>query len=259
MLPADKIRELEAFLQKRRKKSGGFGATPKLPVTVQDTYHALSIIYTLDRKKEMGLAEDIALHDYLAEAAEVERHGAKITYQAMACSRMLDLPLNHKMAASFINRRLAETTDLEELYYCCRITRDILGDRGERFMALVGPASAWRFRAASELMMLLYLSSASDGAGRKFIDWLRECQSFDGGFGFLPGTTSFVENCFDCLAGLTLLHGFPKDPQGCRSYILACWTKSGGFARKNGATAFLSSTWHAVGALSLLTPLLLNS
>ncbi len=169
---------------------------------------------------------------------------------------MLGLQPDKKKATSFITRRLAETTDLEERYFCCRIEREILAGHGERFLSLAGPASAWRFRAASELLMLLYLAPESAGQQQEFIDWLRSCQGFDGGFGFLPGTTSFIENCFDCLAGLALLHGTPKDPLGCRSYILACWTRSGGFARKNGATAFLSSTWHAVGALSLLAPLL---
>lgn len=256
MLSADMIRELDDFLQKRRKKSGGFGATPKLPVTVQDTYHALSIIRTFGREKEMELGRDTALHDYLAEAAAIERRGAKITYQMLASCRMLDLPPDKKKTASFIDQRLAETSDLEERYYCCRIEREILGGHGERFMTLSGPPPAWRFRTASELSMLLFLSPGPAGRKQEFIDWLRSCQGFDGGFGFLPGTTSFVENCLDCLAGLDLLHSAPVDPQGCRSYILACWTRSGGFARKNGATAFLSSTWHAVGALALLAPLL---
>lgn len=253
MLPDDILRDLDAFLQKRRKKSGGFGATPKLPVTVQDTYHALSIICTLGRQKEMRLDEDAALRDYLAKATEVERHDAKITYQLLACARMLGLPLDTQKAAAFIDRRLAETTQLEERYYCCRIEREMLDLLGERFLSLAGPDTTWRFRAASELLMLLSLSPVPSARGREFIAWLQKCQGFDGGFGFLPGTTSFVENCFDCLTGLALLHGTAKDPQGCRGYILACWTKSGGFARKNGATAFLSSTWHAVGALSLLT------
>lgn len=259
MLPTAMIPELDLFLQKRRKKSGGFGATPKLPVTVQDTYHALSIINILARGKEMELAADTPLRRYLAEAAAIDRHGAKITYQLLACCRMMGLEPDRGKTVAFVNRRLSETADLEERYFCCRIEREILDGDGERFKALAGPAYAWRFRAASELRMLLYLGQGPSSELKRFVAWLRSCQGFDGGFGFLPGTTSFVENCFDCLSALTLLGSLPLDPLACRNYILACWTRKGGFARKNGATAFLSSTWHAVAALSLLAPLQPNS
>jgi hypothetical protein len=44
----------------------------------------------------------------------------------------------------------------------------------------------------------------------------------------------------------------PRDPEGCRAFILACHNRTGGFARKGGATAFLSSTWQAVASLELL-------
>jgi len=259
MLSPDMIEKLDSFLEKRRKKSGGFSATPRLPVTVQDTYHALSIVKTLGREKEMKLSEDSALRRYLAGAALTERHDAKITYQLLACCRMIGMQPDRKKAEAFISRRLSETGDQEERYYCCRIEREILAGVGERFSTLVGPALEWRFRTASELLMLLYQAAKPPDHRQELVEWLQSCQGYDGGFGFLPGTTSFVENCFDCLAALTLLAATPRDPSGCRDYILACRTGSGGCARKNKAVAFLSSTWHAVAALSLLAPNLKNN
>ena len=32
------------FVLARKKESGGFGATPRLPATIEDTYHALQIL-----------------------------------------------------------------------------------------------------------------------------------------------------------------------------------------------------------------------
>jgi hypothetical protein len=32
------------FVAARKKETGGFGATPRLPATIQDTYHALHIL-----------------------------------------------------------------------------------------------------------------------------------------------------------------------------------------------------------------------
>lgn len=38
----------------------------------------------------------------------------------------------------------------------------------------------------------------------------------------------------------------------CEAFVIACRTGKGGFARIDGATAFLDSTWHAIASLSLL-------
>ncbi|WP_353683756.1 hypothetical protein V4D30_07700 [Thermodesulfovibrio sp. 3907-1M] len=39
--------ECYQFVIQRRKPEGGFAATPLLPATVEDTYHALMIIQSL--------------------------------------------------------------------------------------------------------------------------------------------------------------------------------------------------------------------
>jgi len=251
MLPEHMHEGLEAFLRVRKKADGGYGATPKLPATVQDTYHALSIITTLGWQQNPELT-DGALRDYLARSSGIERQNAKITFQMLAACRLAGAAVDETHARAYADRRLVETDDLEERYYCCRIEREILRDSGERFLALAGTSADWKFRAASELWMLLYLAAGAKDRDKELAAWLRRCQGFDGGFGFLPGTTSFIENCHDCLRALALLDAAPPDPAACRDYVLACRTTRGGFARKNRAVAFLSSTWHAVASLALL-------
>ena len=83
----------------------------------------------------------------------------------------------------------------------------------------------------------------------KAIDWLRACQNYDGGFGFMPGTTSFIENTFYGLRALELLGGQSEDPEMALNYVLSCRTKSGGFSRKANAAPFLDATYYAIGSL----------
>ena len=114
MVPHHLNRELETFLLQRKKAGGGYGAAPKLPATIQDTYHALSIIGTLGMGNSLEPARDNALLDYLATAARVKRQGAKITFQMLAACRLATVAVDEYHARAFVDRRLSETDDLEE-------------------------------------------------------------------------------------------------------------------------------------------------
>jgi len=74
-----------------------------------------------------------------------------------------------------------------------------------------------------------------------------------GGFGGLPGTTSFIENTHCWLKALALMDSAPLSPDMARDFILRCKTRGGGFARKSGGAPFLYATWHAVASLNLLS------
>ena len=63
----------------------------------------------------------------------------------------------------------------------------------------------------------------------EIVDWLQRSQNGDGGFGFFPGTTSFIENCHAGLAALTLLAAVPVDLVNARAFVIACQTGAGGF------------------------------
>ncbi len=83
----------------------------------------------------------------------------------------------------------------------------------------------------------------------KMVRWLRRCQAPDGGFGFFPHTTSYIENCHWALAALALLDSRPGRPESAAAFILACQTTSGGFSRNSRAAPFLDSSRHAVQGL----------
>ena len=45
------------FVLLREKREGGFGATPKLPATIEDTFHSLKIIEFLIGERENTLLD----------------------------------------------------------------------------------------------------------------------------------------------------------------------------------------------------------
>lgn len=241
------------FVRTRKKATGGFSATPRLPPTIQDTYHGMRLLTSL---AQVGLApcptNDGPLLDYLTQSRPAADHNAKVTFQRLASLLLAGGEIPTTASLAFIRRRLRETYELEERYYCCRLLRELLGRDDPEFHWLPAGAAAWSFRTASELWMLLTLTGGQAPEAVRLTEWLRRCQTYDGGFGFFPGTTSFMENGYDCLRALRLLGSTPREPAACRAFILACHNRTGGFARKGGATAYLSTTWQAVASLELL-------
>jgi hypothetical protein len=92
----DILTEILAFVEARRKEEGGYSATPLLPATVEDTYHALCTLEILS--KILSLKEIIAfrldrrpLKRYLASIAATPWVSARTTYQAIYCSSLAGL------------------------------------------------------------------------------------------------------------------------------------------------------------------------
>jgi hypothetical protein len=86
----------------------------------------------------------------------------------------------------------------------------------------------------------------------EIIQWVQSCQNGDGGFGFYPGTTSFMENTYCALEILSRLGSLPLRGEDCRQYLLNCQTKSGGIGRAPMSFPFIESTFHAVTCWLLL-------
>jgi hypothetical protein len=87
---------------------------------------------------------------------------------------------------------------------------------------------------------------------QEIVRWIQLCQNGDGGFGFYPGTTSYMENIYCALEILSKLYSAPMKIDLCQNYILSCQTASGGFGRAPASFPFIESTFHAVVGLLLL-------
>jgi hypothetical protein len=249
------------FVSARRKEDGGFGASAMLPATVEDTYYSLRILSALEIQNIPGYRQDLALKKYLSRMRETEWLGARTTFHCLAACCMAKVPVDRDKTILFVERRLIQMQNLPERYYCARIVREVLGMTDDPIIEqLAGHSTRPAWRDVSELWMNMYLMQGNKAeqemaSQNDLITWLQDCQNSDGGFGFLPGSTSFIENSYICLRALAFLDAAPQDIVGCRSFLISCRTGTGGFARANRAVAFLYSTWHAIAAFLLMATL----
>jgi len=252
-------KKILGFVLARRHQTGGFAQAPSLPPSVEDTYLALRIVELLLPRvgdEASAVIRDPSLARFLLDPEEKEGWHAKTGFHYVYCCQASGMAPDGGWIKQFISDHLENSTGLEEHFYLARMVQLIKDPPLEKSLTFLKNPFPIRWRSAKELHMALVLV---DGHLEKLradrdalITWVRSCQNPDGGFGFLPGTTSYMENVHTCLRLLTLLKAEPPDHSGALRFILRAWTTSGGFARKNGGAPFLDATWHALASLFLL-------
>ena len=244
---------LMEFVHKRRKVTGGYGATPRLPATIQDTFQAVAIGIVLGQDLPTPQSEP-ALAEYLARMLAVPWLGIDTTFRLLITCRVCGIVIDAERIRAHLAACLARNASLAATYYMSRIAREILGDepdpRGSG-RAVMLPAPCAVGDVARYLFVKKMAGQSVAGAGELGV-WLQRSQNGDGGFGFFPGTTSFIENCHAALAALSLLGAKPVDLDGAREFVVSCQTGRGGFGRSQRAAPFLDASWHGVASLRLL-------
>ena len=241
------------FVRKRRKTTGGYGATPRLPATIQDTFQAVAIHLVLGEEPPTPETEP-ALAQYLARMLAVPWLGIDTTFRLLFTCHICGLAMDAERLRSHLAARLARDPSLAAIYYGSRIAREILGEEPDFFgpkqsVALPVPCAV---EDAARYLFVKKTGGQPVVGVEELIGWLRRAQNGDGGFGFFPGTTSFIENCHAALAALSLLGARPIDPANGRAFILSCQTGRGGFGRSQRAAPFLDASWHGIASLRLL-------
>jgi hypothetical protein len=262
-----KLREIFAaaipFVMARYKTTGGFGATPRLPATIEDTYHALNILCLARRYGAITGAAfapdtDASLRSYLDACSRTLPAGARTTLQLFRCCRIARLAIDAPAVEAVVLNRMRAYVSLLEWYYGAGILVEIVGRNplpidDERDLAAILDRD---WRGVDEAWMHMYLSRnfrhTLPRPASELIAWFRACQNGDGGFGFFPGTTSFVENCHASLRALALLGGEPRAPRQAFDFLSSCQTAIGGFGRSPRAASFLDATWHGLAGIALL-------
>lgn len=239
------------FVLKRRKATGGYGATPRLPATIQDTFQAVAIGLVLGQDPPTPKSEP-ALAEYLARMLAVPWLGIGTTFRLLLTCRVCGIAVDAERVRAHLAACLSGDTSLAATYYVSRITREILGEEPDfrgpgRSLMLPAPC------AVGDVARYLFVKKMDDQpVAGELAGWLQRTQNGDGGFGFFPGTTSFIENCHAGLAALSLLGARPIDPVNARAFIVSCQTGRGGFGRSPRAAPFLDASWHGVASLRLL-------
>ncbi len=254
--------EIYNFVIERKKDDGGFGATVLLPATIEDTFYAIEILEILKNfVKNKDLYEpqkDKHLITWLGDKLrEIEYFGnsPKILWYLCKIFSLTNLRYLEKFREAFLDiiiknkkyLKILETGYLDKLFYIGKVCG---------FLSIkIDPIlnTFFRFRTVKDLFMILWLSKNKfinwEYKKEKILNWLKNCQNFDGGFGFFPGTTSYLENTYFALKSYQLLNKIPENPYKILDFIFSCYVGKGGFARKPGGSSFLESTYFGVKSI----------
>ncbi len=244
---------LMEFVHKRRKATGGYGATPRLPATIQDTFQAVALTLVLGQESPT-LQTEPALAAYLARMLAVPWLGIDTTFRLLITCRVCGIAMDTERVRAHLAACLSRDTSLAATYYVSRIAKEILGEepdaRGSgRSLMLPTPC------AVGDVARYLFVKKMAGqpvAGAAELAAWLQRTQNGDGGFGFFPGTTSFIENCHAGLVGLRLLGARPLALDSARAFVVSCQTGRGGFGRSPKAAPFLDASWHGIASLHLL-------
>lgn len=249
------------FVQARHKDTGGFAATRNLPVTIEDTYHAINILCLLDEcttqldDSVYNIKKDKALLDYLQSQLHQLSDETKTSFQLLKTALTVGLDIDKIATIKYVSLHLNHPFSMQRWYYLARIAREVLDVEPMEIPGFLKGMGYLGGRTVNEAWMSLYLARSKGGHDLKdgeLISWFRACQNGDGGFGFLPDTTSYIENCYVCLRALASLGAEPKNIKGALDFVIGCHTGAGGFARSGRAAPFLDATWYAVASISII-------
>lgn len=252
--------KLVEFVAIRRKESGGYGATRRLPATVEDTYEAVGLLAATAEKVPPPVppASDGLLAEYLARVQAKPWLGLATTFQLLATCRRLGVAVDLVRLRHYADAALAGSPGLETTCWVARLAHEVAGAEPVSWLGSAPNLMLPERRSVTQVRMLVLaktLLGQPVAEAETLAAWLRQSQNGDGGFGFFPATTSFIENCHSALAALALLGVPPTEPEAARAFVVSCQTGRGGFSRNPKAAPFLDASWHAIRSLALLESL----
>ena len=234
------------YLKDREKKEGGFSFAPELYPDIEDTYYAVRILQFLD----VDLDRNNTGH-YLKNIEWKEVAFPRAVYMLLYLHLSLGIELPHQLI-NLSSKDWLESGTLDAQYFSDAIRKLLLEPLNP-----LPSLPPFQFQSRENLQTLRKKVSVLSYRDINFdkqqiIRWVRSCQNGDGGFGFYPETTSFMENTYCALEILSKLGSSPSEIELCRKYILSCQTKDGGFGRAPVSFPFIESTFHAVVGLLCL-------
>jgi hypothetical protein len=225
--------------------------------TIADTWCGVEIFFIIDSSAEENDSARIIDHaptrQYLVDfAGRQDALSARVKYQLTTLLHRFDLPVGRLPP---VGRATQTFRSYEELYYLLAS-----GEQEQKTTAVPDQGGFFNLPWKTVRECFFYvrlqgkrlLQAAGEQERKALADWLAASQNLDGGFGFYPGTTSFVENCFYGLDALNILRAQPANAVRASAFILACQTGAGGFARNPMAAPFLDSSLEALRALAAL-------
>jgi hypothetical protein len=234
------------YLKEREKEEGGFSFAPDLYPNIEDTYYAIRTLRLMDIE-----VDRTNMMKYLGSIHWKEINFPRTVYILVYLHRSLNIEIPSPLI-NLRKRDWSQQQTLDAQYYW-----DELQKLFNEPLKKINFLPTLQFQTRESLKALrkkisVLLDRSIDFNRGEVIRWVQLCQNGDGGFGFYPGTTSFMENTYYGLEILSNLHAFPWHIDECREYILGCQTKNGGFGRAPISFPFIESTFQAVAGLFLL-------
>jgi len=234
------------YLKDREKEEGGFSFVPDLYPDIEDTYYATRTFQLLKVNIDQNKTAN-----YLKNIDWKEVGFPRAVYMLLYLHLSLGVELPRQLI-DLSSKDWSGFQTLDAQYFSNEIQKLL-----HRPLKPLSSPSPFRFHQQENLQSLrkkvsVLLDNDVDFDKQEIIRWVQLCQNGDGGFGFYPITTSYMENTYCALEILSKLDSSPRRIDLCREYILGCETKSGGFGRAPLSFPFIESTFQAVAGLLLL-------
>jgi len=234
------------YLRDREKEGGGFSFAPELYPDIEDTYYAVRILQFLDVDVDRNKTSN-----YLKNIDWKQAGFPRAVYMLLYIHLSFGIELPRQLI-DFSIKDWSGFAILDAQYFSDEIRKLI-----HQPLKPLRSSSPFQFQTPESLQTLRkkvsILSNRGIGFDRQqIIKWVQLCQNGDGGFGFYPETTSYIENTYCALDILWRLDASPLQTDLAQKYILGCQTKNGGFGRAPISFPFIESTFHAVMGLLLL-------
>lgn len=241
-----KKEDLLQFVFSREQIEGGFSFVQTTPSTIEDTYYALAILKELNTKYS-----NLKTLDYIKKSAIDFFWPDHLFYLSF-----LYKFFNRSPGRIFYsNMSNTEVNSIESCYYIFRahenLNKKVENISIEKYLLT---KNSLRNSYLSIVSKYVYLAKRMNLPikDKVYVSWIRRSQNDDGGFGFKPDTTSFIENTYYGLIGLKDLDSKPKNLDKCIDFVYSCYSKAGGFGRQRTTVATLQSTYHALFSLRIL-------
>jgi hypothetical protein len=234
------------YLKERETEEGGFSFAIDLYPNIEDTYYATRIFQLLN-----GDVDRNNIANYLKNIDWKQVGFPRTVYRLLYLhlSVVRELP---RQLIDLIRKDWSGFAILDAQYFSDEIQKLL----SQPMKPLASP-SPFQFHQRENLEGLRkkvsVLTNHDIGFDKQeIVRWVQLSQNGDGGFGFYPGTTSYMENTYCAIEILSMLGSSPVHVELCRKYILSCQTGHGGFGRAPISIPFIESTFHAVSGLLLL-------
>jgi hypothetical protein len=236
-----------SFAKKREKEGGGFGATPLLPPTVEDTYFGLAILDLCQALDETSKSKHLS---YLSMISWQELLPETFLYYLKALSLLDGAMPNSKEFKKYLDEFLAKGPSVKRLAILFSIAQTLdPTEQSERFSLKKSLPTEEKLT----LELLYYLLSPLPELVEKNLDFVLSSQNPDGGFGFMPGTTSFMENTY---FGINILYYFNRlekeVSKKALSFVQSSLNGDFGFGRNSQGISFLNTTFYGLYVLKIL-------